>query len=378
MAAGLAQALPGRLEKGLAVGTHLDAVLPAAVRWIQAGHPVPDRASEEAGRAALELAHSIAEDGLLLVLISGGGSALLSAPADGLTLESKREVTKRLLAGGADICEMNTVRKHLSAVKGGRLAAASRGTTVALAISDVVGDDLSIIASGPTVADASRFDDALAVLSKFGGRASYPPDAIAVLEAGARGEIPETPKPGDVRLRRSHAWVIGSRASVLNAVAASAASAGYFVHVMDEPVTGESRAASPAHVARMLKCAEAGGRRPACVVSGGETTVRVCGDGLGGRNQEFALAALPVLATARWNAVLASIGTDGVDGPTDAAGAVADTTTAFRAAVSGLHPVSFLDRNDAYHFFEALGDLVITGPTGTNVGDMQILLAVRT
>ncbi|RPJ78931.1 MAG: DUF4147 domain-containing protein, partial [Acidobacteria bacterium] len=173
MTAALAEALPGRLENGLVVGTHLDAELPPGVRWIQGGHPVPNAASEEAGRAALELARSVAPDGLLLVLISGGGSALLSAPADGLTLESKREVTRRLLAKGADIHELNTVRKHLSAVKGGRLAAASRGATIALAVSDVVGDDLSVIASGPTVPDPSRFDAALGVLDRFGGRASY-------------------------------------------------------------------------------------------------------------------------------------------------------------------------------------------------------------
>lgn len=361
------------LREGLVAGTHLDADLPKSLRWIEAGHPVPTAASEEAGRQALRLAASVSPGETLVVLISGGGSALLAAPAEGLTLASKQEVTRRLLLAGADIHSLNSVRKHLSAVKGGRLAAASRGDTLSLAISDVVGNDLSVIASGPTTPDPSTYGDALAVLDRLGGRAAYPHDAVRVLERGAGNLLPETPKPDDPRLRRSKARVIGSRETVLATAEKAARLRGYEVHVIDGPVTGEARATAPSHVERMIAIAR-GMEGKACVISGGETTVEVRGRGRGGRNQEFALAALPVIASAGVRAVLASFGTDGVDGPTGAAGAIVDVTSASRAEGLALQPVDFLENNDSYPFFEALGDLVVTGPTGTNVGDVQILL----
>lgn len=373
MVSGFLSRVRSGLREGLVAGTHLDADLPGSLRWIEAGHPVPTAASEEAGREALRLAASVSPGETLVVLISGGGSALLAAPVEGLTLASKQEVTRRLLLAGADIHSLNAVRKHLSAVKGGRLAAASRGATLALAISDVVGNDLSVIASGPTTPDPSTYGDALAVLDRLGGRAAYPPDAVRMLELGARSLLPETPKPGDPRLDRSKARVIGSRETVLATAERAARLRGYDVHVIDSPVTGEARETAPSHVERMIAIAR-GMSGKACVISGGETTVEVRGRGRGGRNQEFALAALPVIASAGVPAVLASFGTDGVDGPTNAAGAVVDVTSASRAEVRALQPVAFLENNDSYAFFEALGDLVVTGPTGTNVGDVQILL----
>ena len=310
------------------------------------------------------------------MLLSGGASALMAVPARGVTLDDKRATTERLLRAGADIHALNTVRKHLSAIKGGWLAAHTRGACRALAISDVVGDDLSVIASGPTVGDASRFQDALDVLERFGGAAAYPPAVVGRLRNGARstaGAAPETPKPDDPRLARTTTTVIGSRLDAMTGAAGEAASLGYHLLRVDDAVIGDARTAAVSHLRAVLERA-AGVGRPACIISSGETTVHVTGGGKGGRNQEFALAAAEGLARLGAAVVMASVGTDGIDGPTDAAGAVADSTTLERARAAGLSPDRHLSDNNAYAFFDALGDLIHTGPTGTNVGDLQIIL----
>jgi glycerate 2-kinase len=340
---------------------------------IVGGHPIPTVESERGGRRALEIAGSLRADERLLVLVSGGASALMAVPADGITLEDKRATTDRLLRAGADIHALNTVRKHLSSIKGGWLAARAGGSCDALVISDVVGDDPSFIASGPTVADASRFEDALDVLRRFGGEGAYPPAVVARLRNGGAGAVPETPKPGDPRLAQTRTTVIGSRRDAMAGASAEAGALGYHVSRLDDAVVGEARTTAVAHLRATLAQA-AGLGRPACIVSSGETTVQVTGRGRGGRNQEFALAAADLLADAGGAAVVASVGTDGIDGPTDAAGAIADSTTIGRAGAAGLVPGRYLSDNNAYAFFEALGDLIHTGPTGTNVGDLQVIL----
>ena len=340
------------------------------------GHPLPDEASAAAGRRALALAAGVAPAGALVVLLSGGASAALAVPVAGLTLEQKIHASDALLRGGVPIDRFNCVRKHLSAIKGGWLAAAATGEVVTLAVSDVVGpvpDDPSVIGSGPTVADPSSFAEALRVVDEL-PEEQFPPVARAVLERGQRGELPETPKPGDRRLRGARFQVIGSRLDAVRGAAALARRLGYAVATIDAPVTGEARAAGEAHVNVAASLAR-DMSRPACVLSAGETTVRVVGTGRGGRNQEFALAAAETLAERFREAVLSSIGTDGVDGPTDAAGAVVDVSTAARARASGLGgPSRYLANNDSYAFFDALGDLVRLGPTETNVGDIQVVL----
>ena len=342
--------------------------------FIPGSHPIPGADSERAGRRALALASSLGEGETLLVLLSGGGSAMMAVPASGITLEDKRQTTDRLLKAGADIYDLNTVRKHLSGIKGGWLAAVAAGPSRTLAVSDVIGDDLTVIASGPTVADSSTFEDAVAVIKRFGGTGAFPPPVVSRLIAGQRGAVAETPKPGDVRLRDATAIVIGGRRDAMAGAASQADALGYAVVCLDDPVTGEARTVSGPHLEIALAAAKARGR-PTCVISSGETTVRVVGGGRGGRNQEFVLAAVGSLAGLDVPAVLASVGTDGIDGPTDAAGAVADPTTLERARRSGIaDPDAFLADNNAYAFFSALGDLIQTGPTGTNVGDLQVVL----
>ena len=345
-----------------------------AVGPADAGHPVADERSVAAGRRALSIASASREGDLLLVLLSGGASSLMALPARELPLEAKQHTVRALLAAGADITELNTVRKHLSAIKGGQLAAASRGATLALAISDVVGDDLAVIGSGPTVADPSTFEMALAVLAKRGGRESYPRSVVTVLEGGAAGAVPETPKPRDPRLARSVARVIGGATDAVDGAARAAASLGYHVRVIDVPVVGEARTVASAHVAKVALLATEG-PRPLCVISAGETTVHVRGRGKGGRNQEFALAMAPALRALGSSVAAASVGTDGVDGPTDAAGAIVDSTTLARAQARGLDDAArYLDDNNTYGFFLALDDLILLGPTSTNVGDIQVVL----
>jgi len=364
------------IRSGLVVGA-AHAPIPSfgktPVPFLVGGHPLPTTASEEAGRRALAIADSVEPDETLLVLLSGGASALLAVPAVGVTLDDKRLATNQLLRAGADIYALNTVRKHLSAIKGGWLAARTRGICHTLVISDVVGDDLSVIASGPTVGDASTFADALDVLRRFGGHSAFPSAVLDRLQQGASGALPETPAPDDARLARTTTTVIGSRRDAMLGAAEEATRRGYHVVRLEEAVTGDARSVASPHVRAGLARA-AGCPRPVCIVSSGETTVHVTGPGKGGRNQEFALAAALSLSAIDAPAVLASVGTDGIDGPTDAAGAIVDRSTLDRARAAGLPPDRFLSDNNAYAFFHALGDLIHTGPTGTNVGDLQVIL----
>jgi hydroxypyruvate reductase len=373
MAAAFAAGTPAPPRGGLLIAPQVAGPSPLALTAIASAHPVPDERSEHAGRTALSLARRVGPGECLLVLLSGGASALMAVPVIGVSLDTKREVTRRLLRADADIHAVNCVRKHLSGVKGGRLAAACAGYLLTLAISDVVGDDPSVIGSGPTVADPTTFREALEVLDACGGRDAFPRDAVSCLARGAAGHVPETPKPGDASVARSAVHVIGSRDDALSAAAAAARRLGYRVVVIEDPIVGEARVRGVEHAVRLARLARAA-TDAVCVVSGGETTVRVTGTGIGGRNQEFALAAVPGLASIGRDAALASVGTDGIDGPTDAAGAIADSATSARAGASGLDPMQYLEANDAWSFFDRLQDLVRTGTTNTNVGDLQVAL----
>lgn len=360
------------LRTVVAVGTHRDPRMPSTVEWREAAHPIADARSVAAAGRALEVAAQVAPDEGLLLLLSGGASALLALPAPGLSLADKQQSIEIAMRSGADIHALNTVRKHLSGIKGGRLAAACRGATLTLAISDVVGDDLSVIGSGPGVADPTTWHDAAEALRRYGGLQH--PAAVRELAArGEWGEVPDTPKPGDPALARAVAEVIASRREAIDAAREAAERLGYRVVSLGDGVVGQAREVAPRWLADARARIE---DQPGawCVLSAGETTVRVTGCGRGGRNQEFALALAEPLATLSRDAVAASVGTDGIDGPTDAAGALVDRTTMARAGALGLTPAAFLDDNNAYEFFGLLGDLIHLGRTDTNVGDVQVLL----
>ena len=351
------------------------AQLPEAFEWFDSSHPSPDAKSEAAGRRALTLAVDSRSRGGLLVLLSGGASSLMAVPADGLSLADKMLTARVLMNAGAPIGDLNCVRKHLSAIKGGRLAAAA-GRTVTLAISDVHGpiaDDPAVIGSGPTVGDPTTYADALGIVERAGVKDAIPRHALDHLERGAD----ESPKPGDPRLQDCHYEVIGNRQMAVEGARRAAERFGYEVRVFPEATSGEARDAGAAFAAESLRLN--GGTR-LCVIGSGETTVHVRGRGRGGRNQEFALGALPLIDGApRGTAVmvLASAGTDGIDGPTDAAGAIVDQSTTERAARHGVSADAALAANGAYDFFGPLGDLIRWGPTGTNVGDLHVMLVQR-
>jgi len=374
MASGCLDVFGAQVTGGLVVGLPDEAEAMPPLEWMASSHPVPDDRSVRAGLAAMNLARSLDEDDVLCVLLSGGASAMLAVPAPGITLDDKRTTTARLLAMGADITSLNMVRKHLSEIKGGRLAAATRARTLAWLLSDVVGNDPSVIGSGPTVADATTFEDALRVLDRFGGRGSYPVTVVQRLEHGASGRVPDTPKPGAAGLLRTTTEVVGSALDAVNAAAAMARRLGYQVVLSDWPVIGEARDAARTHAEWLTdQLSRHDGR--VCLLSSGETTVTVRGKGIGGRNQEFALALALAWEDHGRPTVAVSFGTDGVDGPTDAAGARVSRDTIARARARGLDASLALQANDSWSFFNALGGLMRTGPTGTNVGDVQIVLA---
>ena len=362
-----------RIRDGIVIGTHLPIALPEQLEWIPSSHPLPDARSVAAGRRAIEVAQQTDRDETLVVLLSGGASALMAVPAGTLTLEDKRTAVNALLKGGADITALNTVRKHLSAVKGGRLAAAASGPTVCLAISDVVGDDLSVIGSGPTVPDPSTYRDAWNYIERLGVESLFTEAARNYLRAGLAGAIPETPKAGDPRFEQSVTRVIGGRFNAMKGAAETARTLGYDVITSEDPIVGDARTMGPVVLDRAQALA-AGRQRPVAVIFSGETTVKVVGSGKGGRNQEIALSVANALADMHSDVALGSVGTDGIDGPTDAAGAYSDTTTVARARQQSLDADAFLADNNAYAFFQKLDDLIITGPSTTNVGDLQIVL----
>ncbi|HMQ34581.1 MAG TPA: glycerate kinase [Chloroflexaceae bacterium] len=379
MARAAAELLGDRLAGGLVVvkDGHLEAEAVGPVRVVEAGHPVPDERGVAAAHELAALLGGLAPDDLVLAVISGGGSALLTLPADGVALGDVQALTGALLASGASIGEINTLRKHLDRVKGGGLARlAHPAALVTLILSDVVGNPLDSIASGPTVGDPGTFAEALGVLERYGLVESAPPAIVAHLRRGLAGELPETPKPGDPLFARVHNLLVGDNRQAAAAALAAAEAAGFTPVLLTTGLEGEAREAGRFLAAILREAAGGQGtlRRPICVVAGGETTVTLRGDGRGGRNQELALAAAPALAGLR-DVALVALATDGGDGPTDAAGAVVTGETMGRARALGLDQAGHLARNDAYPFFAALDDLLRPGPSGTNVNDLTFLFA---
>jgi glycerate 2-kinase len=371
MAAATEDVLGDRVDRGFVVVKDGYTRPTRHVRVVEAGHPVPDSRGQAAASVLLAEARSAGPSDLVLFLVSGGGSALTPAPVPPITLEEKRETTRLLLAAGATINELNAVRKHLSLLKGGQLArAAAPARVLTLILSDVIGDPLDVIASGPTAPDSSTFAEALDVLDRRGVRSRTPGSVIARLMDGARGVVHETPKPGDPIFSLVTNVIIGNNAIVTDAAVAEAARLGCRPRLLTRQLAGEAR-----DVARTLVAAARRLEPPACLVAGGETTVTVRGRGLGGRCQEFALAAASEIAGDEGIVVLAA-GTDGTDGPTDAAGAVVDGSTVARGKAAGRDVGAALADNDAYHFLRDTGDLVLSGPTNTNLLDLY--LVVRT
>lgn len=346
------------------------------IRTIEAGHPLPDANGMAAAQAMLAMARQATKADLVICLLSGGGSALLPLPVDGTTLEDKQKASDVLIACGATIHEINAIRKHLSAIKGGQLAqAAAPAQLVSLILSDVVGDDLDVIASGPTVPDASTYSDCMDIIDRYAIGQHMPRSIIDRLRAGIAGDIGETPKADNRTWQHCYHRIVGSNLEAILASQALARKKGYQTVVLSSRIEGETREVALVHggIAREILASGHPVPPPACILSGGETTVTIAGDGKGGRNQEFALAAALDIAGCE-RIVLLSGGTDGTDGPTDAAGAIVDHLTVIRARQAGLDLRQHLDQNNAYPFFKALDDLLITGPTFTNVMDMRIIL----
>jgi hydroxypyruvate reductase len=376
MAKAMEDILEDRVTEGLVCVKYGHLAELDRVQLMEAAHPVPDDKGLAAAEAILDLVSRAGEEDLVLCLISGGGSALLPLPVEDLTLEDKQETTKALLACGASIHEINAVRKHMSRVKGGGLARAVYPATLAsLILSDVIGDDLDVIASGPTVPDPSSFQDCIDILEKYRIRDKVPGKVGAFFDKGAGGEIPETPKAGDPVFEKTDSVIVGSNLACVLAAEAKARDLSYNTVVLSTMIEGETKDVAGVHAAIAKEVQKTGHpvSRPACVLSGGETTVTITGQGLGGRNQEFVLAGAMGL-DGMDGIVMLSAGTDGTDGPTDAAGAIADGQTIERSYALGLNPSDILAENDSYHFFEKLDDLIKTGPTNTNVMDLRVLL----
>jgi glycerate 2-kinase len=378
MADAVAEVLRDRLSGGIVITKygHIDRTLAKALRVYEAGHPVPDQNSVNATRDLADRLRSATARDLIFCVISGGGSALMTLPADDLSLADLQTTTQLLLRAGATIQQINTVRRHLDLIKGGGLARLAGGARlVSLILSDVVGDDLSAIASGPTVPDPSTFDEAWQVLEQFALIDQLPEAVRARLERGRTGELPDTPKPGDAIFDRVQTVIVGSNRLAAEAAASTAKQLKFNTLLLSTFVQGEAREVAKVAAAIAREIVQSGQpiELPACIIWGGETTVTVKGRGLGGRNQELALAAA-IAIEGLPNTLIAALGTDGTDGPTDAAGAIATGQTLDRARALNLDAQAYLADNDAYHFFKPLGDLIITGPTGTNVNDLLVLL----
>lgn len=338
----------------------------------ECGHPVPDEAGVQGARRIAELVRDAGPDDLVICLVSGGASALLPFPAGEITLADKQATTRLLLESGANIHEINTVRKHLSGIKGGQLAAlAYPAPVLSLILSDVIGNDLDVIGSGITAPDRSTFADAVAILERFDLRHRVPAAVRTHLDSAAH----DTPKADHPAFARTTNLIVGSNDLALDAAARRASELGYRSLILSSFIEGETRDVARVHaaIAKEIRVSGRPLKPPACIISGGETTVTIHGSGKGGRNQEFALAAALDLTNTP-GALVLSGGTDGTDGPTDAAGALADNTTAARAASLGLDTRAFLRNNDSYTYFDRLGDLIRTGPTGTNVIDVRLVL----
>ena len=376
MASAVEELLRDHISSGIVIVKYGHKLPLSLVEIIDAGHPLPDEAGVAGTTRIIDLLRRATEGDLVVLLLSGGGSALLPCPVDEITLEDKIRTTQTLLDCGATIHEVNTVRKHISKIKGGRLARlAYPATLVSLILSDVVGDSLDVIASGPTVPDSSSFADCLRVIARYKLEEKIPPRVRAFLESGARGEVEETPKAEDPIFQKVRNVIVGNNRTALDAARLKAEELGYNTLLLSNRMEGEAKVVAAAHaaVAREIIATGTPIRRPACVLSGGETTVTVRGKGLGGRNQEFALAAAAAIDGAE-GVVILSGGTDGTDGPTDAAGGVIDGTTLQRGRDKGLDAADFLRRNDSHTFLSAIGDLLVTGPTLTNVMDLRLVL----
>jgi hydroxypyruvate reductase len=368
--------LGDRIDAGVICVKHGHGLPLQRIKIVEAAHPLPNQAGEEAARKIVGLLESAGERDLVVSCISGGGSALLPAPTPPVTLSQKEEITRKLLASSADIHEINAVRKHLSFTKGGNLMrAAYPAFVINLMLSDVIGDDPGTVASGPFAPDQSSFHDALEVLGRYGLLATAAPEIVNRLREGAEGRIPENPKEGEYIFNRVLHGVVGSNIISLCAGAQKARELGYGTLILSSSIAGDTVQAALFHAALAEEIHSTGNpvRPPACLLSGGETTVEVRGEGLGGRNQHFALA-LVQKASKLPNTLFLSAGTDGTDGPTDAAGAIVDTRTMKRAISMGIDYKLFLQNNDSYRFFRKLGDLIVTGPTRTNVMDMRLVL----
>ena len=376
MAAAAEEALGDRVVAGVVAVKDGHLAPTRRVRLLEAGHPVPDQRGADAARAIRDLAASATADDLVLVLISGGGSALTPAPAPPITLAEKQALTRLLLRAGADIKQLNAVRKHVSTLKGGQLARAAAPARVeALLLSDVNGDPLDVIASGPTAPDDSTFAEAMRILGRFDIRDQVAPSIVTRLQQGVQGEIAETPKPGDPLFERVRNRVIGNNTLVVDAAAAAARTLGLTPLVLTRTLEGEAVDVGRrfAAMARDLKAGRGPVALPCCVIAGGETTVTVRGQGLGGRCQELALAAAIELEGLAGAVVLAA-GTDGSDGPTTAAGAIADGESARRARAAHVDLAARLADNDSHAALEPLGDLLLTGPTNTNLLDLYLIV----
>jgi glycerate-2-kinase len=378
MAEALEQILGKRITKGLVNVPHGSKSKTGIIQLHGANHPVPDQAGVEGTRRMLKIAEDAEKNDLIICLFSGGGSSLMPLPRGDVSLEDKKEITKALLKSGATINEINTVRKHISDFKGGWLAKKAYPATILnLILSDVVGDPLDFIASGPTVPDSTSFDDAVKVLQKYNLWEKAPDSIRKVLSTGKKGLIPETPKAGDRVFKKVTNVVVGNNGYSSQAACENLRSSGLNTLLLTATLEGEARQVGIilASTAREVLASGNPVKKPAGIVAGGETTVIVTGKGKGGRNQEIPLAAASRLADSNGVAI-ASLSTDGIDGPTDAAGAVADGKTLERAMKAGMHPDNYLADNDSYHFFSKLGDLIFTGSTGTNVNDISVIVVL--
>lgn len=374
MAKALEELLGDRVTEGLVVTKYGHAEPLKRITVQEAGHPLPDRNGVDGARKILGMASNALADDLLIVLITGGASALLPAPSFGLSLRDKQKTSSLLINSGASIHEINAVRKHLSLIKGGRLAeAAKEATVLTLIVSDVVGNDLSSIGSGPTAPDPSAFSDVLRIIKSYGLEGQMPPKVMDILRKGMKGDLPETPKYGDPLFSRVSNLLIADNLSALQKAAETARENGFKSIVLSSTVAGNTREAAGFFASILKEIKKSGNpvKRPACVLMGGETTLKVIGKGIGGRNQEFALAlAIALGGEPGINAL--SAGTDGTDGPTDAAGAYALPDTFSKAKALGLDPAKYLAGNDTYNFFKKIDGLLVTGPTGTNVMDVVV------
>lgn len=375
MAQALEAALGARLDAGLVIVKTGHTLTTKRIAVLEAGHPIPDRAGLHATQQLLRLTQRLTSQDLLIVLLSGGASSLLPAPVAGVTLADKQRTTRLLLRSGATINEINVVRKHLSSVKGGGLAASTRARIVTLLLSDVIGDDLGSIGSGPTASDPSTFADAVEVLHRYRSWHAVPAAVRRHLCQGRKGDAPETLKPGSRRLRSVQHHILGNNRMMLEAVARAAQQTGLHTKLVSLPIMGEARVAAKqlTELAKAMTDGHGSLKRPCCVVAGGETTVTVTGSGRGGRAQEFAAAAAFEI-TGLPNTWVMALGTDGTDGPTDAAGAIVSSGTIARAKKLGVDLRSSLDRHNTYPALKALNCHIHTGPTGTNVNDLYLIL----